>query len=351
MEAKTGKPPAHVIENLLARPRSFSFVQAVRLLCNYHADEWKSAEAFLRHGLAISPDLSLAHPGTDIASLRRIEPGERGADADGKEQALPRYAMTVTFLSLYGASSPLPTFYTEELIEEAREDHDESRRFLDIFNQALYVLYYQAFNAYKLGQRTLEDGDERLALLQRALLGLGLAGLEKRAGLPLADLACIPLFLRHTRTAKGLAVTLRMLLGCGRFDIEQCLPRTVPIGAMGRPGLGAMRLGEDVLGESVVDLEGAFRVHVRGLGREEVADFLPGGKRLARMGAIIRAYLYTPLMWDVLLHLEADTYQAGSLGCCRLGVTAFLCEREGAQKRSYRVSPVQCATHGQNLIF
>lgn len=335
MEAKTGQPPAHVIENLLARPRSFSFIQAVRLLCNYHAGEWKSAEDFLRRGLSISPDLSLAHPGTDIASLRRLEPSKDKTDAT----APARYAMTVTFLSLYGASSPLPTFYTEELIEEAREDRDESRRFLDIFNQALYVLYYRAFNGYKLGQRTLEEGDKDLALLQRALLGFGLSGLEREAGTGYADLSCIPLYLRHTRSARGLALTLKILLRAGSFDIEQCLPRTVPIPCWQSPRLGSIRLGEDVIGTSVVDLEGAFRVHVRDLEKEDVADFLPGGKKLAQMGAIIRRYLHITLSWDIVLHLKADTYRAASLGGCRLGATTFLCEAMGAQTRSFRFQP------------
>ena len=337
MEAKTGQPPAHVIENLLARPRSFSFIQAVRLLCNYHAGEWKSAEDFLRHGLSISPDLSLAHPGTDIASLKCIEPAQESEKTDATGPV--RYAMTVTFLSLYGASSPLPTFYTEELIEEAREDRDESRRFLDIFNQALYILYYRAFNAYKLGQRTLEEGDKDLALLQRALLGFGLSGLEKEAGAGYADLSCIPIFLRHTRSAHGLALTLKILLGAGRFDIEQCLPRTVSIPGWQRPRLGSMRLGEDIIGTSVVDLEGAFRVHVRNLEREDVADFLPGGKKLAQMGAIIRRYLHITLSWDIVLHLKADTYRAASLGGCRLGATTFLCEQNGARTRSFRFQP------------
>ena len=337
MEAKTGQPPAHVIENLLARPRSFSFIQAVRLLCNYHAGEWKSAEDFLRHGLSISPDLSLAHPGTDIASLKRIEPAQESEKTDATGPV--RYAMTVTFLSLYGASSPLPTFYTEELIEEAREDRDESRRFLDIFNQALYVLYYRAFNAYKLGQRTLEEGDKDLDLLQRALLGFGLSGLEKEAGAGYADLSCIPIFLRHTRSAHGLALTLKILLGAGRFDIEQCLPRTVSIPGWQRPRLGFMRLGEDVIGTSVVDLEGAFRVHVRDLEEGDVADFLPGGKKLAQMGAIIRRYLHSTLAWDIVLHLKAGTYKTASLGGCRLGATGFLCELEGSRMRSFRFTP------------
>ena len=154
--------------------------------------------------------------------VERIIPVQRAYNAvkNRKHEFMNRIAMGV--LAVEDGSVD-----TEELIEEAREDRDESRRFLDIFNQALYILYYRAFNAYKLGQRTLEEGDKDLALLQRALLGFGLSGLEKEAGAGYADLSCIPIFLRHTRSAHGLALTLKTLLGTGSYDIEQCLPNII----------------------------------------------------------------------------------------------------------------------------
>ena len=56
--------------------------------------------------------LSLAHAGTDVAGLKELPQAE---DAEPSPNAL-RYALELSFLALYGASSPLPTFYTEELI-------------------------------------------------------------------------------------------------------------------------------------------------------------------------------------------------------------------------------------------
>ena len=354
--AVTGKPPASVLESLLAKPKTFSFIQAVRLLLRQHADAWESTEDFLRHGLAISPDLSLAHPGTDITDLRRKAPEEDascvgeetdpcGADvrqgAARKEdagRARARYAMTVTFLSLYGASSPLPAFYTEELIEEARNDHDESRRFLDIFNQALYVLYYRAFTASKLGLRSLEEKDERLADLLQALSGFGLPGLARAAQTSCADLACIPLLTRHTRSADGLEAILQFVLGRRDIAIEQCLPRSVPVPSAQRARLGSMRLGEDVIGCEVADLEGAFRIHVYNVRREELALFLPEGRSLYAMHAIVRRYLYQPLAFDLVLHMAANAPAPARLGAARLGISAFLCEKEQAPQRCLRIS-------------
>ena len=371
MDATPGQPPAAVIDTLLARPKTFAFMQAVRLLVQANRDQWADGEDFLRHGLTIRPHLSLAHPGTDIVDIRVRAPGDQetgaaqgdgqtktdqaGDGLTGREQSESgqaaslahgaadpaatrrRYAMTVTFLSLYGASSPLPTFYTEELIEEAREDHDESRTFLDIFNQALYVLYYRAFNACKIGQRTLEDADSRVILMQEALLGMGLEGLRDRAGLSMADWACMNLYLRHTRTADGLARIIQILTGARHVEVEQCVRRTIPIAPDQQARLGQARLGSDVIGREIQDCEGAFRLHIHALEARELPRFLPGGPSLRTITAAVRRYLTTPLAWDLVLHVAPRAAQPGGLGACRLGRTSFLCEK-ASQERCYHFS-------------
>lgn len=400
MDAKTGQPSAAVIRNLLERPRSFAFIQAVRLLALANARAWGGADSFLRRGLRIRPDLSLAHPGTDIVSLVRRPPldpdgeetgpqgpGSVGIGPDGTTQASPadaagtgnavgrstgtadpnpveesgtaaeggekadgaaagtqrhadareRYSMTVTFLSLYGASSPLPTFYTEELIEEAREDRDDSRAFLDIFNQALYTLYYRAFNVYKLGQRTVEDGDGRLIRLQNALIGLGLDGLAKRAGADRRDRACVDLCTRHTRTAAGLARCLEAAVGVTRVRVEQCVFRRAPIPPAQRARLGRTRLGLHCLGTSVPDYEGAFRIHLHDLDAETLRRFLPASPDAARLARTVKAYLNVPLDWDLVLHTGDDAARPARLGSARLGRDAFLCEPKGSGPRAYRL--------------
>lgn len=358
-EADTGQPPAAVLQRLLERPKPFTFFQAVRLLMQAHAHEWESTGDFLRHGLAIRPELSLAHPETDITDLKRCdqpEPAPAHAAASGQETGTagragtaaghagkPHYAMTVTFLALYGASSPLPSFYTEELIEEARNDHDESRRFLDIFNQSLYVLYYRAFSAGRLGLRTIEEKDERIARLLQALSGFGFAredstGCADWLGALPADLSCIPLLTRHTRSARGLAVMLQFLLGRSGIDIEQCLPRVIPVPGQQRARLGGMRLGEDVIGATVTDQEGAFRIHVYQVCRAELSDYLPGGEKLARMHAIVQRYLYLPLAWDLVLHLADNATRPARLGMSTLGVSAFVCETQQVPARRFRIA-------------
>ncbi len=341
MNTRPAPPSASVLAALLEKPKTFSFIQAVRLLMLANAPNWFSSEDFLRRGLKIHPELSLAHPGTDITDLKKLPEDDEEEEKDEearRKAARERYELSVTFLALYGASSPLPTFYTEELVEEAREDRDDSRRFLDIFNQSLYALYYRAFNAYKLGQRTLEDGDGRLLEVQQCLLGMGLKSLRDTVGLTRSDLGWIPLATRHTRTADGLARSLQILLGVKHVLVEQCVPRRVAVAPWQRCRLGRARLGENVVGMSVADVEGAFRIHIFGLDQQELARFLPESSAFANIRAVVRRYLNTPLSFDVMLHVRANAARPGVLGACRLGSSTFLAEQKGSIGRPYRFS-------------
>ncbi|MFO8111269.1 MAG: type VI secretion system baseplate subunit TssG [Desulfosalsimonadaceae bacterium] len=68
--------------------------------------------------------MSLAFPPADIDRIQEMDLQEHSG-----------YEITANFLGLYGISSPLPTFYTEELMHEAAEDESVCRDFIDVINQ------------------------------------------------------------------------------------------------------------------------------------------------------------------------------------------------------------------------
>ena len=65
-------------------------------------------------------------------------------DADG------RYRIEANFFGLYGVTSPLPTFYTEDLIDEMRQGHSAGRDFVDILHAALYPLLFRAWEKHRI---------------------------------------------------------------------------------------------------------------------------------------------------------------------------------------------------------
>jgi type VI secretion system protein ImpH len=332
MAAPARRQKPALIRKLLDRPKAFSFAQALRLLLLEEKARGGDPGSFLRLGIAIAPELSLAHAGTDVAGLKELPQTE---NAEPSPNAL-RYALELSFLALYGASSPLPTFYTEELIEEARNDASASRDFLNIFNQLLYVLYYRAYNAYKLGLRTV-DGDGDLEALQCALAGFGLKGLRRGAETPaIREAAFASLFLQGTRTADGLAAYAAAMSGAPRIDVEQCVERQVPIPLNQRGRLGEARLGQALAGVCARDCSGAMRIHVRDLDRRSLHLFIPGARGRRALDQAVKRYLNVPLAYDVVLHVKEDTPRTAALGRHELGRNAFLSAPLKPAAASYR---------------
>ncbi len=347
MESATGQQNPPIIDALLKAPRSYSFVQAVRLMALHLSHAYGSHEAFLKHGLKVIPELTLGHPSTDIAALVPLPPREQDnahnsphnslsaetkqdKDAPAKNAYHPLYELTATFLALYGTSSPLPTFYTEELIEEARLDYSASRDFLNIFNQALYQLYYRAFNHYKLPLRTLEQHDAQSLHMQYCFLGFGGEELRRDAHVNMADLRYIGFFAKQQRSAYSLQRALMLHTGLRRIHIEECVQRKLPIPREQRCTLGsaAATLGDAVIGLRVHDIEGKFFIHLYDLDAAAITSYGAKGKKRQSLIYFLRQFLFDPLEYDLVLHAHEQTQNAGMcLGCASnkgLGNGTFL---------------------------
>ncbi len=380
MGTEIRKQSSALVTALLASPKKFSFAQAVRLLALHARDEYGSELAFLKNGLKIIPELTLGHPSTDLAAAKALEvsPKERFFTAESLQKELisieeeaaaakarfleqapsqaspeisssqallpftaiktePSYELTATFLALYGTASPLPTFYTEELIEEARLDRSGSRDFLDIFNQALYTLYYRAFQHYKLSFRTLEQQDNSVLQMQYCLLGLGSPALREAAHANHADLKFINLFLRRHRSAHALCLGLRLQLGIENIFIEECVLCKVPVpkDQLCRLGTAQAQLGEAVVGEHVFDKQGKFRIHLKELTLQHLHDLSPKGILMQKLHNFLQQYLPGTLEYDVVLYAKKNirvrssylgngTHQGQNKSNLRLGQTAFL---------------------------
>src|SRR5690606_34610108 len=104
----TGNDDRLRIDPLLARGREFGFFQAVRQL-----EAALAGHARIGHlgpvseeRLRLRPELGLGFPTGDIASIDRL-PDRAGQPA--------RYELVSSFLGIYGVSSPMPSYLTEDL--------------------------------------------------------------------------------------------------------------------------------------------------------------------------------------------------------------------------------------------
>jgi type VI secretion system protein ImpH len=307
--------PQALIQVLLEEGASFSFVQVMRLL------RLAGGDVPLRDLARVRPHLSLAFPEADVADVEQIR--ERPA----------LFRVTAQFMGLYGASSPLPTFYTEELMDEQADGYSASRDFLDLVNGPVYPLHFATWARHRLFYNLVEcPSAEHLERLY-CLVGLGGDSFRRRLRDPYALLRYMGLLEQFPRSAEGLRGLLADYLGEPTLQVLQCLERVVaiPEGQTLRLGEQGHALGEEAtLGAWVRDRMGKFRIQAGPLGLEGFQRLLPGSPAFGQMTELVSFFLDRPLAWDLELTLAAGTIQGVHLGdpfWCRLGVNAWVTSR------------------------
>lgn len=319
METTTRRQVPALIRQLLERPQEFTFLQAVRLLDSLAAASGEQQ----RHarpgpGLRFRPKLSLDFPPTD---LDRIEQDEKTDD---------RYRITVNFLGLYGTSSPLPAFYTEELFDDESEEIGTTREFLDIINNALYRLFFTTSTRYHLPYKAVEERDR--AILDRLYALSGFASPSLRRSLPEAAslLRHTGIFTQQPRSAGNLRCLVADTIGSGNVEIEQCRASrlAIPDDQRCRLGTSGNRLGSEAhLGGSVRSRSSSFRIMIGPLEGRAYRNLLPGTPLAALLAERVGLFIDQPLTWDVELRVASTALKGIRLGSSawnRPGMDAWL---------------------------
>ena len=307
-------PDPSVIRDLSRRPRQYAFTQAVRLLGLWAGPRSaRDMETFLRGRLRFRPALSLAFAPSDIEDLDIRPPTKPQEDGPPFDQAL----ITATFLGLYGASSPLPKFYTERLLEEQAEDKSVTRDFLDIFNSEFLLLYALLSSRAQPLHRHLSSRDPKAGKMLMALASFGETSLRRRLPDERIFLRYAGFFFQAARPASGLRAILADASGCAGACIHANILRLAPIPEAQRLRLGlrASTLGEEAsLGEAVPCYEGKIVVEFDGLDEKTLRGLLPGTKLAGLLHALIQNYCRQPLEYAVMARLLPGEARALRLG-------------------------------------
>lgn len=331
----SGRPPT-ALEALLQNPRKFSFTQAVRLLKQAYGKAGSGGDTFLREQLRVRPYLSLGFPPNDLVAIEEIAPkDEAGADARR------RFRLTATFLGLYGPSSPLPTYYTEELLDEQSEDKSVDRDFLDILNHGFFVLFILADTYYHLSRRICEENDGDVLLRLYALMGLGHDEMLQKAFLnPGALLRAVGLLTQFPRSAAGLRGILADRIGAP-VQVRQCEPRqaVIPRDQCCRLGREENALGDaSWLGFTTPDAMGRIAVLAGPMTAQTYTRFLPDRPEHDELLMLIKFYCTQPLEFDLEFILAPSEAQPGRIGeaqWSRLGCDVWLAPDPGSEVRAY----------------
>ena len=103
----------------------------------------------------------------------------------------------MAFLGLYGTGSPLPNFYSEDLLDEQSGSGSASRDFLDLLNGAIYPLHFAGWARHRLFYALVEAAEP--AALERLFCRLGFPADPGPARRPLHLLRYLGLFAMASR--------------------------------------------------------------------------------------------------------------------------------------------------------
>jgi type VI secretion system protein ImpH len=328
-EVRVADPP--LIGELLRRGAGFSFFQAVRLLQALRPEAPRvgrqgpvSAEA-----VRLRPSLGYAFPNADLESVRRVR-GDDGAE---------RYEVVSTFLGLYGTASPLPSYFTEQLLFDQDEERGLLRGFLDLFHHRLLSLFYRAWEKYRYDAQFEPGGADGISSRLSTLLSVEPRSLPRGHRVPAVRLlAYAGLLSQQPRSAAVLEGMLADFFEGLPVGVDSFAGGLTPVPADQRNALGARnaRLGEDlVLGARVADPAGAYRVRVGPAGLEDFLSFLPGSAHLAELRELCDLTNDGGLDLEVELEIREDEVPALRLsdGSARLGWSTWLGRRPGMDRK------------------
>jgi type VI secretion system protein ImpH len=328
-----GNETSNLKQELLSHGSRFSFVQVRRLLDLLTHRGSLAEEEEQRDRIKVCPDLSLSFPENDVVSI-----SQTGQDPD-------TYSVVTTFLGLYGSSSPLPTFYTEDLLREAADDVTITRDFIDIINAPVYDLFFRCWAKYRLYYQLVESADPGALERLFCLIGIGSESIKQCFPDAYSLLRYTGIVTQMPRSAEGLRCILSDFLNEPSIRIEQCILKDVEIPGDQRAILGVQAhcLGEDSsLGSQVSDCKGQFRIHAGPLTAAVFQRMLPNQPSFQKVKELIWFYLDQPLSWDMELVVRPDEIRPACLGAVEsscLGYNCWLPSEDAIEECTVRFQP------------
>jgi type VI secretion system protein ImpH len=302
-ETSSGTFPV-VIRDLVRNPRKFSFIQIVRLLHIWAGQStYQGRLDILRTRMRFRPALSLGFAVTDVDDLE-IELSEDPHDVCPFDRAL----ITASFFGLYGPTSPLPTFYTERLLEEQAEDCSVTRDFLDICNNVFFQLYVRLASIMSPLHRAFGANNPDALHMLMSLASFGNPDICGRLRDERSFLRYAGFFSQSVRSASGLGAMLADASGAAEVRIHCNVERlaTVPEEQLLRLGQSSCTLAEDaVLGFVVPCRDGKISIEFFGLDAKKLRDLLPGARLSALLHGLVVNYCREPLEYETVLRLAS----------------------------------------------
>ncbi len=325
--ASTSAKGSELYDRLTTRGCEFDFFQAVWLLDRFVAqgvpigERGPAAEEPFR----FRPHTSMGFPSCDV---------KRIAALPGTEGGVPFFRFDVTFMGLYGVSTPLPVPYAVDVlrsVERHRSTPDQAsavdeaqtpgtedegdglspvRDFLDIFHHRLISLFYRSWLKYRFDKAYALRGHDVITDYLLWLIGCPRGCDESALGVsPIHMLRYAGVLTHRPKSAATLEGILFDYWKDFPIEVSQCVGRWVPVPPSDMNSVGSSNCGLGVdltVGEEVYDISSTFSVSVGPVDWKTYLLFLPDGESFSQTRSLVELYCADPLSFTIEMKLHAD---------------------------------------------
>ncbi|RXJ67327.1 type VI secretion system baseplate subunit TssG [Halarcobacter ebronensis] len=280
--------------------------QAIRISCIYLKKFYpNSTFEALYEKIVFKSNTSLSFQKSEIDRIRFIE-----------EEGVVKAELTLNFLGIFGSSSPLPSHYSEMVLDSLDEDmvlYD----FLNLFNHHLQKFIYPIWEKHRYYIQYKKDLSDRFSKYALSFLGIHNQNKE-HSKLKLQKLiSAIGILSMKHKSSGTIKSILKHYLSHNEIEVIQCIPAKYEIPSWQQSSLGSnnITLGSDFLiGESIISKNSKFRVLLKNIKSHEIIDYSILGKKLEEIKSILTFSLNEQFEHEVCLDIKKEEKVSFILG-------------------------------------
>lgn len=327
MQSAQRLPKLGVIETLLEQPHRFEFFQAVRLLqLHLRQQEQINANDVLNEHLSFASTLSLSFPKSEIESLEKSE---------------SKYLLIPTMVGLTGNLGALPLVYSQKLVSNSWAKKSGSLAFLNLFNNRLISLFYQASIKHNLPLQAELNQHKSYLHCIHALEGYVPYKKDTNNDLLNQSMAEFAgLIQGQVLNVESIQQILRSFLN-QTVQVHQFIESWFSIPVEQRSHLsakGGLQLGvNSFCGERVKQIDAKIKLEIGPLDYDAYRSLLPSGQVYPRLKSLLQRICNPTLMIEMVLVLDKEKINPIQLDQkteTGLGGGAFLMSRSFEQHQS-----------------
>ncbi len=216
--------------------------------------------------------------------------------------------ITLNFLGIFGSSSPLPSHYSEMVIQSLDEDR-VLYDFLNLFNHHLQRFIYPIWEKHRYYIQYKKDLSDRFSKYILALLGAHI-NLKYATTLNLSKMIpYIGLLTMKQKSTGSLRAILRHYLSHEEIYITECVltKYSIPLWQRGALGIENNQLGSSFLiGESVMSRNTKFRIEIKEATMNDLIQYSILGEKSVQVKDLITFALNEQLEHEICIEINED---------------------------------------------